>query len=126
MSSSTSFEVAVIQVIIIIIIVIIIVIVIIVIVIIIIIILIIVIVIVIVAIVIIVIIIIIIISVFFCLSPQDVLDRCYFGFFFRSDPLRGSGNFRDTCVGYVLFLVGLSSVAGLVIYSRDLSFLSAS
>ena len=59
----------------------------------------------------------------FCLSPQDVLDRCYFLVLFRLDPLQRSRNFRGTCVGYVLFPVGLSSVAGLVIYSRDLSFL---
>ena len=37
----------------------------------------------------------------FFLSPQDVLDRCYFGVLFRSDPLRGSRNFRGTCVGYL-------------------------
>ena len=45
-------------------------------------------------------IIIIIIIFFFCLSPPDVLDRCYFGVLFRSDPLRGSRNFRGTCAGY--------------------------
>ena len=62
----------------------------------------------------------------FCLSPPDILDRCYFGALFRSDPLPGSRNFRGIYAGYVLFPVGLSSLAGLVIYSRDRSFLSAS